>query len=83
SLMGVCVTAGGARLPVGEVVWARSAVSLLLCVVMLPQGGLEPWGVRAITTSPTGMRSPTAFTHTPIRLKLSALDSIHRAALPS
>ena len=38
---------------------------------------------RASTTSPTGMRPPTAFTHTPIRLKLSALDSIHRAALPS
>ena len=38
---------------------------------------------RASTTSPTGIRPPSAFTHTPIRLKLSALDSIHRAALPS
>ena len=30
-----------------------------------------------------GMRPPSAFTQTPIRLKLSVLDSIHRPALPS
>lgn len=46
SLMGVCVKAVGERIPVGEVVMARSAVSLLLSVVMLRQAGLEPWGER-------------------------------------
>jgi len=46
SLMGVCVKALGGRIPVGEVVMARSAVSLLLSVVMLRQAGLEPWGER-------------------------------------
>ena len=46
SLMGVCVKAVGGRIPVGEVVLARSAVSLLLSVVMLRQAGLEPWGNR-------------------------------------
>ncbi|MBU6353960.1 MAG: DMT family transporter [Cyanobacteria bacterium REEB498] len=46
SLMGVCVKAVGGRIPVGEVVMARSAVSLLLSVVMLRQAGLEPWGER-------------------------------------
>ncbi|MFM7435807.1 MAG: DMT family transporter [Vulcanococcus sp.] len=46
SLMGVCVKAVGDRIPVGEVVMARSAVSLLLSVVMLRQAGLEPWGER-------------------------------------
>ena len=46
SLMGVCVKAVGGRIPVGEVVLARSAVSLLLSLVMLRQAGLEPWGNR-------------------------------------
>jgi drug/metabolite transporter (DMT)-like permease len=46
SLMGVCVKAVGGRIPVGQVVLARSAVSLLLSVVMLRQAGLEPWGQR-------------------------------------
>ncbi len=46
SLMGVCVKALGGRIPVGEVVLARSAVSLMLSVAMLRQAGLNPWGER-------------------------------------
>ena len=46
SLMGVCVKAVGSRLPVAEVVLARSVVSLVLSIVMLRQAGLEPWGQR-------------------------------------
>jgi drug/metabolite transporter (DMT)-like permease len=46
SLMGVCVKALGGRIPVTEVVLARSVVSLLLSVVMLRQAGLNPWGQR-------------------------------------
>ena len=46
SLMGVCVKAVGDRIPVAEVVLARSAVSLLLSVVMLRQARLNPWGKR-------------------------------------
>jgi drug/metabolite transporter (DMT)-like permease len=46
SLMGVCVKAVGTRLPVAEIVLARSAVSLVLSVVMLRQAGLSPWGQR-------------------------------------
>jgi drug/metabolite transporter (DMT)-like permease len=48
SLMGVCVKALGGRLPVAEVVMARSAVSLVLSVVMLRQAGLSPWGTRKL-----------------------------------
>ena len=46
SLMGVCVKALGGRIPVVEVVLARSLVSLLLSVAMLRQAGLNPWGQR-------------------------------------
>ena len=46
SLMGVCVKTLGGRIPVTEVVLARSVVSLLLSVVMLRQAGLNPWGQR-------------------------------------
>ncbi len=46
SLMGVCVKALGGRIPVAEVVMARSAISLVLSVVMLRQAGLDPWGQR-------------------------------------
>ena len=46
SLMGVCVKTLGGRIPVTEVVLARSLVSLLLSVVMLRQAGLNPWGQR-------------------------------------
>ena len=46
SLMGVCVKAVGGRIPVAEVVLARSAVSLLLSIAMLRQAGLHPWGQR-------------------------------------
>ena len=46
SLMGVCVKAVGGRIPVAEVVLARSAVSLLLSIVMLRQAELNPWGQR-------------------------------------
>jgi drug/metabolite transporter (DMT)-like permease len=40
------VKALGGRIPVGEVVLARSAVSLVLSVAMLRQAGLNPWGER-------------------------------------
>ena len=46
SLMGVCVKAVGSRLPVAEVVLGRSAVSLVLGIVMLRQAGIHPWGQR-------------------------------------
>lgn len=46
SLMGVCVKAIGNRIPVAEVVLARSAVSLVLSIVMLRQKRLNPWGRR-------------------------------------
>ena len=46
SLMGVCVKAVGSRIPVAEVVLARSAVSLVLSVLMLRQAGLDAWGRR-------------------------------------
>ena len=46
SLMGVCVKAVGGRIPVAEVVMARSAISLLLSIAMLRQAGLNPWGQR-------------------------------------
>ena len=46
SLMGVCVKAVGSRIPVAEVVLARSAVSLVLSVLMLRQAELDPWGRR-------------------------------------
>ena len=46
SLMGVCVKTLGGRIPVTEVVLARSLVSLLLSVLMLRQAGLNPWGQR-------------------------------------
>jgi drug/metabolite transporter (DMT)-like permease len=36
----------GGRIPVAEVVLARSAVSLLLSIAMLKQAGLNPWGQR-------------------------------------
>ena len=48
SLMGVCVKAVGGRIPVAEVVLARSAVSLLLSIVMLRQAQLNPWGHRRV-----------------------------------
>jgi drug/metabolite transporter (DMT)-like permease len=46
SLMGVCVKAVGPRLPVEEVVLARSLVSLVLSLAMLHQAGVSPWGHR-------------------------------------
>jgi drug/metabolite transporter (DMT)-like permease len=46
SLMGVCVKAVGPRLPVSEVVLARSVVSLVLSLAMLRWAGLSPWGRR-------------------------------------
>ncbi|NDG74496.1 MAG: DMT family transporter [Synechococcaceae bacterium WB8_1B_136] len=46
SLMGVCVKAVGTRLPVAEIVLARSVVSLALSLAMLRQAGLSPWGQR-------------------------------------
>ena len=46
SLMSVFVKAVGERIPVAEVVLARSLVSLVLSVLMLRQVGLSPWGNR-------------------------------------
>lgn len=46
SLMGVCVKAIGSRIPVVEVVLARSVVSLALSGWLLWRAGLDPWGQR-------------------------------------
>jgi drug/metabolite transporter (DMT)-like permease len=46
SLMSVFVKAVGGRIPVAEVVLARSLVSLVLSLLMLRQAGLSPWGNR-------------------------------------
>lgn len=46
SLMAACVKAVGARIPVAEVVLARSLVSLALCGMLLRAAGLSPWGQR-------------------------------------
>ncbi len=46
SLMGVCVKALGGRLPVEQVVLARSVVSLLISWWMLRRAGVSPWGQR-------------------------------------
>ncbi len=46
SLMAVGVKALGGRLPLAEVVLARSLVSLLISVVMLRRAGLDLWGRR-------------------------------------
>ena len=46
SLMSVFVKAVGERIPVAEVVLARSLVSLVPSVLMLRQAGLSPWGNR-------------------------------------
>lgn len=46
SLMAACVKTVGRRIPVAEVVLARSLVSLALCGAMLRAAGLSPWGQR-------------------------------------
>ena len=46
SLMAVCVKAVAPRIPVAEVVLARSLVSLALCGWLLRRSGLSPWGTR-------------------------------------
>jgi drug/metabolite transporter (DMT)-like permease len=46
SLMAVCVKTVGGRIPVAEVVLARSLVSLALCGAMVRAAGLSPWGQR-------------------------------------
>lgn len=46
SLMAVCVKAVSARIPVAEVVLARSLVSLALCGGLVRAAGLSPWGQR-------------------------------------
>lgn len=46
SLMAVCVKTVGGRIPVAEVVLARSLVSLALCAALLRGAGLSPWGQR-------------------------------------
>jgi len=46
SLMAVCVKTVGRRIPVAEVVLARSLVSLVLCGAMVRAAGLSPWGRR-------------------------------------
>ncbi len=46
SLMAVCVKTVGQRIPVAEVVLARSLVSLTLCGALVRAAGLSPWGQR-------------------------------------
>lgn len=46
SLMAVCVKTVGQRIPVAEVVLARSLVSLALCGALVRAAGLPPWGQR-------------------------------------
>jgi drug/metabolite transporter (DMT)-like permease len=46
SLMGVCVKALDGRLPVAQVVLARSVVSLLISWWLLRRAGVSPWGQR-------------------------------------
>ncbi|MFM7313328.1 MAG: DMT family transporter [Cyanobium sp.] len=46
SLMAVCVKAVGQRIPVAEVVLARSVLSLAICLAMVRSAGLQPWGTR-------------------------------------
>ena len=46
SLMGVCVKAIGSRIPVVEMVLARSLVSLVLSGWLVWRAGLSPWGQR-------------------------------------
>jgi drug/metabolite transporter (DMT)-like permease len=43
SLMGVCVKSLGGRLPLSEVVLARSLISLAVSQAMLRRSGLSPW----------------------------------------
>ena len=43
SLMGVCVKSLGGRLPLSEVVLARSLISLAVSQVLLQRQGLSPW----------------------------------------
>lgn len=43
SLMAVCVKSLGARLPVSEVVLARSVISLVVSQALLRRCGLSPW----------------------------------------
>jgi drug/metabolite transporter (DMT)-like permease len=44
SLMGVCVKSLGGRLPVSEVVLARSLIGLVVSQALLRRSGLSPWG---------------------------------------
>ncbi|HEU4732182.1 MAG TPA: hypothetical protein VFT22_30010, partial [Kofleriaceae bacterium] len=44
SVMGLLVKLATARLPVGEIVFARAVVSLALSYVMVRRAGLSPWG---------------------------------------
>jgi drug/metabolite transporter (DMT)-like permease len=44
SLMGACVKFLGGRLPVSEVVLARSLIGLLVSQALLQRRGLSPWG---------------------------------------
>lgn len=46
ALMGLCIKHVGQRIPVAEVVLARSIVSLALSALLLQQAGVSPWGQR-------------------------------------
>jgi drug/metabolite transporter (DMT)-like permease len=45
SVMGVLVKVATARLPVGEIVFARAVVTLALSYAMVRRAGLSPWGL--------------------------------------
>lgn len=60
SLMAVCVKAVGSRIPVAEVVLARSVVSLALCGWMVRSAGLSPWGQRRWLLSLRGLLGSVA-----------------------
>ncbi len=44
SVMGMLVKVASARLPMGEIVFARAVVTLTLSYVMVRRAGLSPWG---------------------------------------
>lgn len=46
ALMGLCIKQVGGRIPVAEVVLARSIVSLVLSAWLLQRSGISPWGQR-------------------------------------
>src|SRR5438105_304002 len=46
SIMAALVKVASARLPTGEIVFARGLVTLVLSYAMVRRAGVSPWGVR-------------------------------------